>query len=185
MLPERGRRAGAERPRDDRTKRGGIAQRSEGGGAGRPCGTEVRGMARGGAAARSNAPPPERSGAGIERGHYTPRRAASKASGGEGGRGGGDRGQGLRAGAMATTTRLRAQRAIKRQRRGNFRARTGRDDSMEERPDKASGGERGDPKRATTTSLPPLCLRVERTRGDTQRTLIRKGGAERSPQRVC
>ena len=127
--------AGAERPRDDRTKRGGIAQRSEGGGAGRPCGTDVRGMARGGAAAQSHAPPPERSGAGTERGHYTPRRTATEGSGGEGGRGGGGRGQGLRAGAMATTNRLRAQRAIKRQRRTNIRARTGREDSMDERPE--------------------------------------------------
>ena len=55
---------------------------------------------------------------------------------------------------------------------------------MDERPDIASGGERGDPERAATTSLPPLFLREERTRGGTQRTLIRKRGAERSAQRV-
>lgn len=41
---------------------------------------------------------------------------------------------------MATTNRLRAQRAIKRQRRGNFRARTGREDSMDERPEQRAEG---------------------------------------------
>lgn len=107
---EGGRGAPTRRPNQAR----GIAQRSEDGGAGRPCGTDARGIARGGAAARSHAPPPERSGAGTERGHYTPRRTASKASGGEGGRGGGGRGLGLRAWAMATTTRLRAQRTAKK-----------------------------------------------------------------------
>ena len=164
---------------------GGIAQRSEGGGAGRLCGTEVRGIVRGGAAARSHTPPPERSGAKNREGAlHPPPDSERQASEGEGGRGEGAGGQGLRAGVMAPTNRLRAQRTAKKRRRGNFRARTGREDSMDERPAPASGGERGDPKRATTTSMPPLCLREERARGDTQRPLIRKGGAERSPQRV-
>ena len=145
MPPERGRRAGAERPPDERTKRGGIAQRSEGGGAGRPCGTDVRGMARGGAAARSHAPPPERSGAGKERGHYTPRRTATAGSGGEGGRGEGAGGKAYERGQWPRQHDCGRSAHDKRQRRGNFRARTGREDSMDERPDLASGGERGDP----------------------------------------
>lgn len=125
---------------------GGIAQRSEGGGAGRLCGTEVRGIVRGGAAARSHTPPPERSGAKNREGAlHPPPDSERQASEGEGGRGEGAGGKAYAGGGTATTTRLRAQRTIKKRRRTNFRARTGREDSMDERPAPASGGERGDP----------------------------------------
>lgn len=149
---------GAERPPEERILCGGIAKRSEGGGAGRPWGTDARGIVRGGAATQSHTPPPERSGAKNREGalHPPPDSDRRERRGG-GTKGGGGRGQGLRAGVMTPTNRLRAQRTGKKRRRGNFRARTGREDSMDERPEQASGGERGDPKRATTTSMPPLC----------------------------
>ena len=98
--------------------------------------------------ARSRPPPAERSGATQEGGITPP--AGQRAERAEG-RGDGGEGTGGKAYARGRdpTTRLRAQRTLKRQRRGNFRARTGREDSMDERPDKRAEGS------AATRSEPP------------------------------
>lgn len=103
------------------------------------------------------------------RGAYTPRRTATEGSGGEGGRGGGGRGLGLRAGATASTNRLRAQRAIRKRLPDDFSAR-----ARGARPRWPSGtnNERRRAWRAgarATTQVAPLPLRVERARGDAQR----------------
>lgn len=106
------------------------------------------GHARGGAGARRLGRPPERSGATQEGGITPP--TGQRPQGAEG-RGDGGEGTGGKAYARGRdpTTRLRAQRTLKRQRRGNFRARTGREDSMDERPDKRAEGS------AATRSEPP------------------------------
>ena len=95
--------------------------------------------ARGGAGAPRRERPPERSGATQEGGITPP--AGQRPKGAEG-RGDGGEGAGGKAyaGGRDPTTRQRAQRTIKRRRRGNFRARTGREDSMDERPDKRAEG---------------------------------------------
>lgn len=113
MVPKQGRRAGAERPTDDRQMRGGqrSGARPEGGGniSARTC------EALCGEERREEPTPTDRAERSNTRGgQYTPRRTATKGSGGEGGRGGGGRGQGLCAGGSATTTRQRAQRTLKR-----------------------------------------------------------------------
>ena len=116
-----------------------------------------------------------------------------------GGTGGGGRGQGLRAGAMATTTRLRAQRtrqtaeARKFPRAHGARGLDGRAPRFSER----RGAWR--PVASRHHKYAPSLWRVERTRGCSQRTpdsqarsgaeraarlLIRKRGAERSAQRI-
>lgn len=161
-------------------------QRSEGGGAGRLCGTEVRGIVRGGAAARSHTPPPERSGAKNREGALQSPRAASGASGGGAGAQSATGGTGARAYARGGTHNDRGGNAIQTPRQNA-------------NPPRAHGA-RGLDGRATRTSErrgawrpgashhhknAPSLLCEERARGDTQRPLIRKRGAERSAQRVC
>ena len=92
-LEEQRGRARSGHPRSDLFA-GGLRSGARRAGRGRPCATDVRGMARGGAGAPSHRPPNERSGAKTERGHYTPRRTASDKR--AEGRGDGGRGQGAR-----------------------------------------------------------------------------------------
>ena len=155
MHYRRGRREGAERPPDDRPKRGGLrsgaradapadlAPRMRGGCAGRSGRTEAGAPAR---AERSN----------TRGGQHTPRRAASEASGGEGGRGGGDRGQGLRAGARPDNTTAGAAHPQEAKARKFPRAHAAR--AIEWRAARTtSEGERGEPKRERLDKLPPDC----------------------------
>lgn len=106
------------------------------------------GDARGGAGAQRRERPAERSGATQEGGNTPP--AGQRPEGAEG-RGDGGEGAGGKAFERGRdpTTRLRAQRTLRKRRRGNFRARTGREDSMDERPDKRAEGS------AATRSEPP------------------------------
>ena len=162
----------------------GVAQRSEGGGAERPCGTDARWMERGGAAAQSDTPPTERSGANNREGALQSPRAASGASEGGAGAQSATGGTGERAYARGGTHNDGGGNARQTPRQNaNIRGRTGREASKNERPAPASGGERGDPKRAALTRMPPLCCARsgrEETRSD---RLIRerrpKGGAKR------
>ena len=127
-------------------------------------------MERGGAAAPSDTPPPERSGANNREGAIQSPRAASGASEGGAGAQSATGGTGEKAYARGGTHNDGGGNAMQTPRQSaNFRGRTGREDSMDERPAPASGGERGDPKRAATTRKPPLCCAWsgrEETRSD-------------------
>jgi hypothetical protein len=180
MVPERGRRAGAERPPNDRPMRGGkrsgaragapadLAPRKRGACAGRSGRTEAGAPTR---AERSN----------TRGGQHTPRRTATEGSGGEGGRGGGGRAAGPTRGAERTTTEAGTQDKRPDKTQTSARARGAR-------PQRPSGAvnERRRAWRAgarATTQVAPRLWRQERARGDTQRPLIRerrpKGGAKR------
>lgn len=116
------------------------------------------GDARGGAGAPRRERPTERSGATQEGGNTPPTgQRAERAEGrGDGGEGAG--GKAYERG-RDPTTRLRAQRTIKRRRRGNFRARTGREDSMDERHDKRAKGSVATRSEPPQQGCPPIVAR--------------------------
>ena len=139
-------------------------------------------MARGGAAARSHAPPPERSGATQEGGIPPP--AGQRAERAEG-RGDGGRGQGARPTRGGETLQHDCGRSAHARSGGeeiSARARDARTRWTSGPISERRGAWR--PRASHPNKVAPRLWRVERTRGGTQRTLIRKAGAERRPQRV-
>lgn len=108
--------------------------------------------------ARSRPPPAERSGSTQEGGNTPP--AGQRPKGAEG-RGDGGEGAGGKAYERGRdpTTRQRAQRTIEKRRRGNFRARTGREDSMDERPDKRAEGSVATRSEPLQQGCPPIVAR--------------------------
>lgn len=116
------------------------------------------GHARGGAGARRRGRPPERSGATQEGGNTPP--AGQRAERAEG-RGDGGEGAGGKAYERGRdpTTRLRAQRTLKKRRRGNFRARTRREPSKGERREQRAKASVASRSESDPTSCPPLVVR--------------------------
>ena len=143
---EGGVRAQSAHPTTDQSAGDCAAERGRGRAATLAHGRAGHGAGRSGA--RSRPPTAERSGATQEGGITPP--AGQRAERAEG-RGDGGKGTGGKAYERGRdpTTRLRAQRTLEKRRRGNFRARTGREPSKGERPDKRAEGS------AATRSEPP------------------------------
>lgn len=116
------------------------------------------GEARGGAGAPRRERPPERSGATQEGGNTPP--AGQRPKGAEG-RGDGGEGAGGKAYERGrdTTTRLRAQRTLRKRRRGNFRARTRREPSNGERREQRAEASAASRSESDPTSCPPIVAR--------------------------
>lgn len=116
------------------------------------------GYGAGRSGARSRTPPSERSGATQEGGNTPPDGQRPKGAEGRGDGGEGTGGKAY-AGGRDPTTRQRAQRTLEKRRRGNFRARTGREDSMDERHDKRAEGSVATRSEPPQQGCPPIVAR--------------------------
>lgn len=175
---EGGRGAPTRRPNQAR----GTAQRSEGGRPRRPCATEARGMRgeerahRGGSAHPSGAEQHKRGAT-----HPPPDSDRRERRGG----GTGGRGQGARPTREGGTRQHDSGRSAPSRSEGeeiSARARDARTRWTSGPISERRGARR--PVASHPNKEAPRLWREELTRGDTQRQLIRKGGAKRSPQRV-